>query len=320
MFDIISIGDATLDTFIEIDKATLKCSINKDDCLFCLSYADKIPIYNLERRVAGNAANNAVGSSRLGMKAAFWTIIGEDKTGKLVQDTMKKEGVSNKFVQVDKGSESNYTVVLNYKGERTQLVHRKPRQYKLPKLDKTKWIYLTAMGKEHVLITKPLVEFIKKNNIQLGYNPGKEQLSCNIMGCIDLFKYTKILFVNKDEAKIILGKEKGDFKFLLKELFNLGPKIVVITDGANGSYCYDGQNYYQAGIYKAKLKEMTGAGDAFATGFVSAVFYGHDVKTAFKWGSANSASVITKIGPQDGLLTLKQIKQKTKKPLKIKQI
>lgn len=323
MYDIISIGDATLDTFIDLKTAKVICPPkNGGRCLLCLDYAEKTPIYSLIKKVAGNAANNAVGSARLGMKAAFWTIIGEDDTGRMVTATMKKEGVSTRFVQVAKGTESNFTVVLNYQGERTQLVYRQPRDYKLPQLNHTKWIYLTAMGTEYHLMVDELIKFINQRNILLAYNPGIEQITCNIRSCHELFKFTHVLFVNKQEAQTIIGRNHSNIKTLLSKLRKMGPEIVVVTDGKNGSYVYDGNDYHSLGIWPAKLVEMTGAGDSYATAFVAALFYHKSIEEAMKWGSINSASVIGKVGPQDGLLKLAEMEKlvKTKPGFKAKKI
>lgn len=313
MYDIISIGDATLDTFIELESAEVIENKNKTNHHYlCLDYAEKTPIYSLIKKVAGNAANNAVGSARLGMKAAFWTIIGEDDTGRLVTATMQKEGVDTRFVQVKKGTESNFTVVLNYQGERTQLVYRQPREYKLPKLNHTKWVYLTAMGKEYHLVVGPLIKFIKENNVKLAYNPGIEQITCNKKACNRLIDVSEILFVNREEGEQILGKNHKDTKSLLKNLRKMGPEIVVVTDGKNGSCVYDGNEFYHLGIWPAKLVERTGAGDAYATAFTAARFYKKGIEEAMKWGTINSAYVIQEIGPQDGLLKLANMKKLVK--------
>jgi len=324
MFDIISIGDATLDTFIELESAKVICDrkTRKNHCYLCLDYARKTPIYSLIKKVAGNAANNAVGSARLGLKAGFWTIIGDDSTGKLVLNTMKKEGVSTRFVQVAKGTESNYTVVLNYQGERTQLVYRQPRDYKLPKLNHTKWIYLTAMGKEYHLVVDPLIKFINENNISLAYNPGKEQITCNIKKCKKIIDICKVLFVNREEAQEIIAKNHSNIKTILKKLRDLGPEIVVVTDGPDGSYVYDGNDIHYLSVWPSKLVERTGAGDAYATAFVAALFYKKNIDEAMKWGTINSASVIGQVGPQDGLLTLNKLKKivNSKKSFKAKKI
>ena len=310
MYDIISIGDATLDTFIQIDDATLSCELNKENCLMCLSYGKKIPIHNFERTVAGEAANNAVASSRLGLQAAFWTILGQDETGQMVIDEMTKEGVATKYVEILKGSKSNFSIVLNFKGERTQLIYRYPREYKLPKLDQTKWLYLTALSKEHILVNQPIIDYVTKNKVNLAYNPGSEQISCMLPGCHKLFKYTKILFANKEEAQAILGDEEKDIKKLLLGLHNLGPEIPVITDGMNGSYAYQDGKYYFIAAYPANLVEQTGAGDSYAAAFTAATFYNEKIPEAMRWGAINSASVVEKVGPQAGLLKLADLKAK----------
>ena len=90
MLDIISIGDATLDTFVKINDASVMCTLEKETCMLCLNYADKIPIVRLDQKVAGNAANVAVGASRLGLRSGLYSMIGSDDTGKILR-TMKRE-------------------------------------------------------------------------------------------------------------------------------------------------------------------------------------------------------------------------------------
>jgi sugar/nucleoside kinase (ribokinase family) len=55
-------------------------------------------------------------------------------------------------------------------------------------------------------------------------------------------------------------------------------------------------------IYDVKAVGKTGAGDAFASAFLSAIILKKDIQTAMQWGTANSASVIQQIGAQKGLL------------------
>lgn len=317
IYDIISVGDATLDTFVKLVDASVLCNIDKDVCLLCLSYADKIPIERLDRTIGGNAANNAVGSSRLGLNAAFYSIVGTDDTGKKVLETVKKEGVSTEYVQVAKNQETNYSVVLNYKAERTILVYHIDRQYKLPKFKETKWLYLTSMGKNHQSLHQELVAYLRKHDTRLGFNPGTHQLKQGLEKLKPLLELTDVLFVNKEEAKRLVG-EIMDMKELLVAVHRAGPKIAVITDGEKGSYAHDGHKFWKTGITPTEVVERTGAGDAFGTAFLAALNYGKDIPEALRWGTMNSASVITKIGPQAGLLTRPQMSAWLKKYAKIK--
>lgn len=326
-FDVISIGDATLDTFIEIEEATVSCSLQKEDCQLCLNFADKIPIHSLQKKVAGNAANVAVGTSRMGLKSAFWTVLGADDFAKAVIAKMKKEKVSTKFVRKQRGTESNFTVVLNFKGERTQLIYRIPRKYKLPKLDAAKFVYLTAMGPNHHDSYEELALYLTENRVRLAYNPSREQIVCQEKICKSLLAFTDILFVNKEEAHMLLmgrppkthkGAEKMRkplIRELLLGLHDLGPKLVVLTDGENGSYCFGEHKFYELPIFPGPLVERTGAGDSYATGFLSALIHGKEIPEAMAWGTFNSWSVVQKVGPIDGLLKVGQIRALVKKNL-----
>ncbi|MBU1179543.1 carbohydrate kinase family protein [Patescibacteria group bacterium] len=316
-FDIVSIGDATLDTFLKLEDAVIIPSGEEHNPMLCLAYADKIPIEHFEQKIAGNAANNAVGSVRLGMKAAFYSIVGDDDSGKEIVQAIKKEKVSTKYLKVDKKAVTNYTVVLNYNGERTQLIYRVDRQYDLPKLDKAKWVYYTAVGKNHVTLERDIVEYVKKTGAQLAFNPGAYQLKRGAKALSAVLKVTKVLFVNKEEAYKLVGRFEN-MKDLVEELRTLGPRITVVTDGSKGACSCDEKRCYKMGVFPVKVTEMTGAGDAFATGFVAALHYGKGVDEALRWGTANSTSVITSIGPQEGLLSKAGIEKLLKKYPKIK--
>ncbi len=309
MLDIVSVGDATLDTFVKLKDASVMCSLEKDNCMLCLSYADKIPVVRLDQKVAGNALNNAVGSARLGMRTGFYGIVGDDDTAKKIKERMIHEGIDRKYLVVQKGSNSNYSVVLTYGGERTILVYHHPRKYKLPDLDGVKWVYYTSLyAKGANKLSLDLAKFVKKNKVFLAYNPGTYQIREGLRKLRRMFDVTNVLFVNKEEAQAITG-DHLKIPQLLKKMKSYVPGRVVITDGGNGSYTYDGEKAYFLPVFPVKPIEKTGAGDAFATGFVAALFHKQPAREAMRWGSANSSSVILKIGPQDGLLHLDEMKK-----------
>src|SRR5690606_33062177 len=123
------------DHFVIFHDATVNCKINKDICQLCINYADKLPVDQYVSLVAGNAANNAVGSARLGLKTAFYVVIGQDVGGKRIHDELEKEGVATRYVVLKEGEETNNSFVLSFQGERTILVYHVKRNYNLPDLD-----------------------------------------------------------------------------------------------------------------------------------------------------------------------------------------
>ena len=323
MFDLISIGDSVIDTFLKLHDAEVKCSINRKDCKICMNYGDKIPLDGPPiSMVAGNAANNAVGGSRLGLKTAIYVNVGEDDGGERTIKKLKMEKIDTRYVVVNKGMENNYHTVLNFQGERTILIYHQPWKYNLPDLDSSRWVYLTSLSPTFTdtNLIKEITAYLERTGAKLLFNPGTYQMKAGVKKNPRLLSLTETFIVNIEEARRILyGKDDADVsvKKLLKEIADLGPKMVIITDGAEGSYVFDGEKYYHLGIFEAKLLEMTGSGDAFATGTLAGLFHGKDLPEAMRWGAANGASVVEQIGPQAGLLTYSQMQEKLKANSKI---
>lgn len=322
MFDLISVGDATIDNFVLIHDAEVRCNINKTECKLCINYGDKIAVDKLIHLVAGNAANNAIGGARLKLKSAIYVNVGSDESGKRIAEKLKDEGVSTRYVTVNEGMESNLSTVINFQGERTILVYHQSWHYKLPDLDKSRWIYFTSVSEsfKNSNLLEELELYLERTGSKLLYNPGTYQMKAGVKKNPKLLALAELFVVNKEEAKRILtGRDDEDItiKKLLKELVDLGPKMAVITDGSLGSYGYDGEKYYHLGIFPAKLMEMTGAGDAYATGLLAGLFHGKDLAEAMRWGAANGASVVEQIGPQAGLLNYNQMQTKLKENSKI---
>lgn len=308
-FDVISIGDTTLDVFLELDEAdvSVQCGADEADCKLLIPWPEKIPVKKLTNVPAvGNAANVAVGSARLQLKSALYTILGKDQTGKEAFEVLKSEKVAKDYIIWDRQRGTNYSTVLNFKGDRAILVYHEHRDYDLPKLAEADWVYLTAIGKGHEKMDQQIIDYVKKIGAKLAFNPGDQQLKEGFEVLKPIIQNCTILFINKQETQRLLNK-KAEIKELLQLMHNEGPKIVVITDGPNGSYCYDGTDYYFQQVLKVPMIEMTGTGDSYATGFVSALQLGKDIPTAMKWGTTNAASVLQKTGAREGLLHRKDM-------------
>ena len=103
---------------------------------------------------------------------------------------------------------------------------------------------------------------------------------------------------------------RGDEKEMSQRLSELGPKIVCITDGENGNWSYYNGKIFRMNAKKVNVKEATGAGDGFASGFVYGFMKFGNIEKAAKIGTFNAESVIQKKGAKIGLLTWKEIRNK----------
>jgi len=310
-YDLISIGDASIDVFMTPTESEQLCQIDTKECFIAFSYGDKIPVKNLEFSVGGNAANNAVGAKRLGVTDALVLTLGDDYIGRMLVEKLQKEGIDLTYVFQQPSTASNYSTVINYSGERTIFTFHAPRSYEFPvQLPNVPWAYLTSMGESYRPFYNHFIDWLKKNpNTKLAFNPGSWQLRGGLEAIGDVLALAFIVFVNREEAEKLtdFGPSHGKEKELCMALSRLGPKICVITDGGNGAFAYDLVKGLKVGVLPVDAFERTGAGDAFGSGFLSAIIKGKDIREALVWGTVNSASVIGYTGPQKGLLTSEEM-------------
>jgi sugar/nucleoside kinase (ribokinase family) len=320
VFDVIAIGDSTIDLFMEVDfsETEIACFLDKRKCVICFDWGTKIPTKSLTRVPGvGNAANLAVGMVRLGLTTAIYTVIGSDEASYEIKKVLEDEGVDTSFVVMESGKRSNLSVVLNYGVERNIFVYHEQRSYNLPPLPASKWVYYTSVGKDHQNLNHQVVEYVKKYGAKLGFNPGSHQLRTGIKGLSSVLEVTEVLLVNREEAVKLVGGDPQDTKSLIKRLKETGVGTVVITDGPAGSYAsFDGREVWFADIPKTNVVERTGAGDAYSTGFLAALGCGCDLPEAMIWGTVNATSVIQHIGAREGLLTREKMEEFVAKYIK----
>ncbi len=306
-FDFVAIGDITTDAFIRLKDAKVLCDSEGKKCELSLRFGDKVPYEFMEEvRAVGNSANASVSARRLGLNSALVTNVGDDHNGLECIATLKKNGVATDFVSIHKDKETNYHYVLWFEDDRTILVKHHEYEYKLPDIGRPKWVYLSSMGENSLPYHHEIADYLRKNpEIRLAFQPGTFQIKLGYENLKDIYSQTDVFFCNKEEAKSILNKpEENDIKNLLIGIRDLGPNVSVITDGPKGAYAYDGYEGYFMPTFKDKKPpyDRTGAGDAFASTFISAIALGRSLFDAFLWSPINSMSVVQEIGAQKGLL------------------
>lgn len=310
-FDVLSIGDVVNDTFIRLLKSHTQIVKDKrDGPWLAMPFATKIPFYSVEIvNAVGNAANAATAFGRLGLKTGFITNIGSDMQGRAIIDELHKNKVDSRFVRVNAGKKSNHNYVLWYEEDRTILVGHVDYDYDWPRLrqkDTPRWAYFSSIGnKNGAEYHDEIAEWLEdRAEVQLAFQPGTFQMQLGARRLRRIYKRTKVLLLNREEAVTVGGGKHDDIHDLFDKLHALGPQIVVITDGPRGAFASDGQQRLKMRTYPDPKPpfERTGAGDAFASTFVAALAKGLDVKDALRWAPINSMSVVQKVGATAGLL------------------
>jgi len=311
--DFVAIGDIVTDAFIELEDAWIETDNPEKSKELCMNFGDKLPYRNVDVIPAvGNSPNAAVSAHRLGLKSALATNLGDDKYGEEMLEQIKTEGLDSRFVQVHKGVGSNYHFVLRWKAERTILVKHYEYEYELPDLGSPKWLYLSSLAENSLPYHDMIADYLEKHpETKLAFQPGTFQMKLGAEKLARLYKVSELFFCNKEEAQKILGNKEQDIKKLLTGMHELGPKMVVITDGPDGAYVSDGKEVWHGPMYPdpAPPVDRTGAGDSFASTFTSALVLGKSIDEALMWGPINSMSVVQHVGAQAGLLKREKLEE-----------
>jgi sugar/nucleoside kinase (ribokinase family) len=89
---------------------------------------------------------------------------------------------------------------------------------------------------------------------------------------------------------------------MLETLNNYVNGIIVITDGPRSIHALSGMTHYLKEVPYSKVIDSTGAGDAFAAGFVYGIMQGHGIEKALNYGVKEAKAVLGAVGAKNNLL------------------
>lgn len=294
-FDVVTFGSAVIDVFVNTDAAEAHGFMH-------YKVGDKILIKNLRFDIGGGGTNTAVAFSRLGFKTGYIGEIGGDENGRKVLEMLKKENIEY-LGKVMERELTGYSVILDSSGgDRTILTYKGANdEISLKDIKKfeANWLYFSSLLGKSFETQKKLAEMLKKKGAKIAFNPSSYLIKTKNLKPV--LKLTDILILNKEEAIMLAGKKEN----LLGELRKSTNGIIVITDKDKLISCYDGIKKYSITPHKIKVVERTGAGDAFASGFVAGQIAGKSINESLKLGLAESESVLKYFGAKNKLLRMR---------------
>ncbi len=326
-FDCLVIGGSTEDLMFYTDESMIIKTPNAKDItrqkLIAFEYGAKIPSQAAYFTMGGGGQNVAVSLAKLGLKVSLLTAVGGDGVSQEIIQNLKINGVDQSLVKVYPKDRSSFSFIVNTGTFKEHVIFTyRGANYVMQinlsdfKKIKTNWFYLTSLQGDYWKSNlQNIFKVVSANNIKISWNPGGTQLASGYKYLSRYLKQTEILHLNKDEAiELVLsyGKKVNNIEKLLLTIKAWGPQLVMITDGPNGAYAFDGKKIYYRRAPNTKGINTTGAGDSFCSAFVWGIIKYNDIRLALQAGIINSNSVITEIGAQNGLLTSKQIKRELK--------
>lgn len=301
-YDIITVGSAVVDAFVESE-------FKEKNGEMLVPIGRKILVKHLGFATGGGGTNTAVAFSKFGLKTGFIGKLGRDGNAEIILNELRENSVN--FLGTQGRDATGYSVILDSKKkDRTVLLYRGANEnLSFDEIDfeklKAKWFYFSsALGKSLETQIK-LAKLARSNGIKIAYNVDSYVILNEREKVNEILKNVEVLIVNENEANDLCY---GKWNFL--KLFKLGPKIVCVTKGENGSEVCDGKFIYFVKPNKVKVVERTGAGDAFASGFVAGLMKFGDAERAVRVGTLNAESVIQKKGAKNGLLNFGEVAKK----------
>jgi sugar/nucleoside kinase (ribokinase family) len=207
-------------------------------------------------------------------------------------------------------------------------------------------LYITSLSGDSSQLLLPIAQEAKKHNISVATNPGGSQLAAGADILRESLPTIGILILNADEAKQFMlslvqtswilsqhikhkieEKKRPSLPELLschltyggicfslkqyfKEVLNRGPRIVVVTNGAEGVYIAHEDIIYFHPSIKTNIINTVGAGDAFGSCFVASIIQGQSIEQSLLNGIINASSVISYLDAKEGLLTKKELEKR----------
>jgi len=271
-----------------------------------------VEIDSLPYFTGGCGANTSIVLSKLGLNVSLIGAVGDDLYGNFILDYLKNCGVDVSLVKVSKKESTSTSILfINDKKERSyfHLVGASKEievnKRELDKIFKSKIFHVGGVNLLPGLDGKPLAEVLRKvksknviTSVDLAWDV-KNRWMKNLKHSLP---FIDILMANEDEIKALTGEKnlKRAINFLHRE----GLKIVVVKLGKDGSIVSKNFDFEYVPPFKIKSKDSTGAGDAFAGGFLYGLLKSKSLFESALIGNYVGALATTEVGSTSAFINL----------------
>jgi ribokinase len=272
----------------------------------------------------GSAANTIYSLAKLGIKAGFVGAVGTDNDGKKLINDFKAITVDTSQISAKKATTGSTICLSDKLGKRAICVSPgannllNTEDIDLAYLNQARTVHLSSFAGDKQFNLQVDVTEKLSNSVTISLAPGMLYVARGLKALAPLLKRARIVFLNRAEIERLTGK---GFKAGAQELAKSGCRLVMVTLGkgvAKGksglitAFVYDEGKEYEIESEKASSEsslETTGAGDAFAAGFLFGFLKGKGIEECGLLGDIMAHFAISEAGARKGLPTTAQLSQ-----------
>jgi len=255
--------------------------------------------YGSQRAAGDSAANTMSGLARLGAKAGFLTMMGNDEMGQFFTNEMTRTGVEMLALKSDTPT-GRVIAMVTPDGERTfatclgASIELSPDDIKPELFDNWDIFYIEGYLVANPDMLRKAISTAKDKGLKIAidlasYNVVEESRDF-LLELVN--NYVDIVFANEQEALALTGMEPENALHYIAERCD----IAVVKIGAKGAYIQRGNEIVTIPPMKADVVDTTGAGDMWAAGFLAGLVKGENLQKCGMMGAIVAKNIIEVMG------------------------
>lgn len=276
-----------------------------------------VPAPNIGISCGGDALNESVFLSRLGMNTEIISLLGDDEASKTVLKCLSDNNVSVDKVTLSGSIPTGMNIVLiDEEGERYFITNPKSSLRKLSKEHILPYIEkmgdIVSFASIFVSPKLPISDMAEVFGA-IKEKPGRILVADmttakngeRIEDLGPVLKYIDYIIPNAKEASFLTGE--SDPKKSAESFIEHGAKNVIIKCGKAGCIYDNGTDSGTVPAFLTRAIDSTGAGDSFVSGFIYGLSKGMSIPDCCRYGCAVASMVVECMGTQQVNITMDEV-------------
>lgn len=291
---------------------------------------ESYPIDRIAMTVGGDAINEATIITRLGHPTMLMSMVGNDPVGNFVLEHCQRNGIDKTMIKVRDNIDTSINIgLVTEDGERTFITNRNGSLWKMDLNDvdfsafsEVKLLSFASIFNNPLFDGHSLVKIFqeaKKHNLIICADMIKSRLGESLEDIREALSYIDYFFPNYDEACLMTGLK--DVDEIANVFLACGVKNIVVKTGKSGCYIKNKKEQFQVpGYNKSNCIDTIGAGDNFASGFISAILEGKSLKDSGRFANAVASLSVESVGATTGVQSRSQVNERFQQYLEMEEI